>query len=184
MRGAPSCQPCSIAIAKRRAVWHRKFLDPVLSTKPMNHRPHTAAVSPEASHSSSGATPQCRRRQRAHPTRPRHWCCWTKHLAPLRAFHETDHAIEESLAGVCGNADFEYGGRDARATGDGAEITAALADDGSGFARDRGFIHDRRSFPAEPPPRAYFAGAGVVSSGVVGLAGALPPRSTTTRALR
>ena len=65
---------------------------------------------------------------------------------PLRAFDQRDHAVQETFAGIDGDADFDLVGEHARAAGDGAAVAAAFADDGRGFAGDGGFIHRGRAF--------------------------------------
>jgi hypothetical protein len=61
-------------------------------------------------------------------------------LLALGAFDEGDHAIEEGLAGIGGDADLDLVGEDARASGDGGAIAAGLADDGGGLAGDGGLV--------------------------------------------
>ena len=47
-------------------------------------------------------------------------------LLALGAFHQADHAVQEALAGVGGDADDQPVGEHARAAGDGAAVAARL----------------------------------------------------------
>ena len=62
-------------------------------------------------------------------------------LLTLRAFHEGDHAIEEGLAGVGGDAHLDPIAEHLGAAGDGAAVAAGFADDGRALAGDGGFVH-------------------------------------------
>ncbi len=57
-----------------------------------------------------------------------------------------DHAVEEGLAGVGGDADLDLVGEDAGATGDGGAVAAGLADDGGGLAGDGGLVDGGHAF--------------------------------------
>ena len=68
-------------------------------------------------------------------------------LLALGALDHRDHAVEEGLAGVGGDAHDQPVGEHARAAGDGAAVAAALADDrralaGDGALVDRGHAFD------------------------------------------
>ena len=65
-----------------------------------------------------------------------------RRLLPLRALDQRDHAVEEGLARVGGDADDEPVGEHARAAGDGAAVAAALADHRRALAGD-GALVDR-----------------------------------------
>ena len=65
-----------------------------------------------------------------------------RRLLALRALDHRDHAIEEGLAGIGGDADDEPVGEHARAGDDGAPIAAALADDRRALAGDRASLTD------------------------------------------
>ena len=54
-----------------------------------------------------------------------------------------DHAVEEGVALLRGDADDDPVARDARAAGDGAAVAAAFADDRRGLAGDRGLVDGR-----------------------------------------
>ena len=71
---------------------------------------------------------------------------FVRRLLAFRAFDQADHAIEEGLAGIRGDADFDHVGKHARAAGDRAAIAAGFADDRRGFAGDGRFVHGRRAF--------------------------------------
>ena len=65
---------------------------------------------------------------------------FVRRLLALGAFHHRDHAVEEGVALLRGDADDDAVADDAGAAGDGAAVAAALADDGRGFAGDGRFI--------------------------------------------
>ena len=64
-----------------------------------------------------------------------------RRLAPLGALHERDHAIEERLAGLLGDADHELIREQARAAGHGRAVAAGLADDRRRLAGDGRLVH-------------------------------------------
>ena len=61
-------------------------------------------------------------------------------LLALRALDQRDHAVEEGLARIGGDAHLDPVGDDRGAAGDGAAIAAALANDRRRFAGDRGLV--------------------------------------------
>ena len=71
---------------------------------------------------------------------------FVRRLLPLRAFHQLDHAVQETVALFHRDADDNAVAEDARAAGDGAAVAAAFADYRGGFARDGGFIHAGNAF--------------------------------------
>ena len=64
-----------------------------------------------------------------------------RRLLPARALDQRDHAVEEGLAGIRGDAHDDPVGEHARAAGHGGAVAAALADHRRGLARDRRLIH-------------------------------------------
>jgi hypothetical protein len=62
-------------------------------------------------------------------------------LLALGAFHHGDHAVEEGLAGVDGDAHHQPVGQHPGAAGDGGEVAARLADHRGRFAGDGRFVH-------------------------------------------
>ena len=62
-------------------------------------------------------------------------------LLPLGAFDHRDHAVEEGLARIDGDADDDPVGQHAGAAGDGREVAARLADHRGRFAGDGRFVH-------------------------------------------
>ena len=58
----------------------------------------------------------------------------------LRAFDQADHAIEKGLARIRRDSHLDPVRDDGGATGDGAAIATALANNRRGFASDRGFV--------------------------------------------
>ncbi len=71
---------------------------------------------------------------------------FVRRLLPLGAFDQRDHAVEEGLAGIRGDADFDLVGEHARAAGDRRAVAAGFADHGRGFAGDRGLVHRGDAF--------------------------------------
>ena len=69
-----------------------------------------------------------------------------RRLLPRRALDERDHAVEERLAGVGGDADDDVVGQHLRAAGDRRAIAAAFADDGRALAGDRALVDRRDAF--------------------------------------
>ena len=69
---------------------------------------------------------------------------FVRRFLTLCTFDESDHAIEESFAGVGGDADVDLVGEDAGASGDGGAIASGFANDRRGLAGDGGFIDARR----------------------------------------
>ena len=67
-------------------------------------------------------------------------------LLAARALDEGDHAVDERLARLRGDAHDDAVGEHARAAGDGAAVAARLADDGRGLAGD-GRLVDGRDAP-------------------------------------
>ena len=63
-----------------------------------------------------------------------------RRLLPARRFDHRDHAVEEGLARVGGDADDQPVGEQARAAGDRAEVAARLADDRRRLAGDRALV--------------------------------------------
>ena len=63
-----------------------------------------------------------------------------RRLLPFGAFDQRDHAIDEGRAGRCGDPDLDEVGENRRAAGHGRAIAARFANDGRGFAGDRGFV--------------------------------------------
>ena len=57
------------------------------------------------------------------------------------ALDQRDHAVEEGLAGIGGDADLDPVRQDLGAAGDGGAVAAGLADDGSGLAGDGRLVH-------------------------------------------
>ena len=86
-------------------------------------------------------------------------------LLPLGALDEADHAVEERLAGVGGDADHDAVGEHLGAAGDRRAVAAALADDRGRLAGDGRLVHrgdaldhlavagDRARRPRPPPRR-------------------------------
>ena len=70
-----------------------------------------------------------------------------RRLLPGGAFDEADHAVEERLAGVGGDADVEVVADDSRAAGDrAADVSAGLLEDGRGLAGDGGLVDVGHAF--------------------------------------
>ncbi len=67
-------------------------------------------------------------------------------LLTLRAFHQRDHAVEKSFAGIRGDLDLDVIREHFGAAGDGAAIAAGFADDRRAFAGDDGFVHAGDAF--------------------------------------
>ena len=63
-----------------------------------------------------------------------------RRLLPLGAFDQRDHPVDEGRARRGGDADLDLVGEHRRAAGHRRAVAAGLADDGSGFAGDRGFV--------------------------------------------
>ncbi len=61
-------------------------------------------------------------------------------LLALRALDQRDHAVEEGLARVGGDAHLDVVGDDRGAAGNGAPVAAAFANDRGGLAGDRGLV--------------------------------------------
>jgi hypothetical protein len=64
----------------------------------------------------------------------------------LRRFHELDHVVEKTLAGVCRDAYNDFVAQHARAPRDRASVATRLADHRRGLARDGGLVDGRRAF--------------------------------------
>ena len=64
-------------------------------------------------------------------------------LLPLRALDERNHAVEEGLAGIGGDADADPVRQHPRAAGDRRPVSAGLPDDRRRLAGDRAFVHRR-----------------------------------------
>src|SRR5260370_42395704 len=54
-------------------------------------------------------------------------------LLPLGAFDERDHAVDEGLAGVGGDADLDLVGENAGSSGHGGAVASGCAEDGGGL---------------------------------------------------
>ena len=67
-------------------------------------------------------------------------------LLALRPFHQRNHPVQKSLAGIDRDANGDLVRQHARAAGDGAAVPAALANDRGRFARDGRFVHRGRPF--------------------------------------
>ena len=76
----------------------------------------------------------------------------------LCAFDETDHTVEEGLARICRDADFDFVGKNASAAGNGRAISAGFANNRSGFAGDGGFIDGSDAFDDFAVAGNHFAG--------------------------
>ena len=79
-------------------------------------------------------------------------------FSPLRALDEGDHAIEEGLPRIGGNADFDDVREDTRPAGDRAAIAARLPHYGRGFTGDGRFIDRCRTLDDLSITRNEFAG--------------------------
>ena len=67
-------------------------------------------------------------------------CDLVRRLAARCAFDHRDHAVEEALARIAGDAHDQPVGQHPRAAGDGTAIAAGFADDRCGFTGDRTFV--------------------------------------------
>ena len=67
-------------------------------------------------------------------------------LLALGAFHQADHAVQEALAGVGGDAHHQPVGEQARPAGDRAAVAAGFADDRGAFAGDGALVHRGDAF--------------------------------------
>ncbi len=67
-------------------------------------------------------------------------------LLALCTFHQTNHAIEEAFAGVCGYAHDDTIGQHARAARHRASVAAGLPNDRRRFAGNRGLVDRRGAF--------------------------------------
>ena len=84
-------------------------------------------------------------------------CDFVRRLLSLRAFDQSNHAVEEGFARIRGDADRDDVGEHARAASHGAAVAASLANDRGGFAGDGGFIHGRGTFDDLAVARDEFA---------------------------
>ena len=67
-------------------------------------------------------------------------------LLAFGAFHQADHAVQETLAGIGGDAHDQPVGEQARPAGDGAAVAARFADDRGAFAGDGALVHRGDAF--------------------------------------
>jgi hypothetical protein len=69
-----------------------------------------------------------------------------RRLLPLGAFDHGDHAVDEGLAGIDGDAHDQPVGQHARAAGHGREVAAGFADHRRRFAGDGAFVDRGHAF--------------------------------------
>ncbi len=79
-------------------------------------------------------------------------------LLPGRALDQSDHPVDEGLAGLGGDLDDDAVGEHLRTAGDGAAVTAGLPDDRGRFAGDRGLVDAGDALDDISVPRNDVAG--------------------------
>ena len=71
---------------------------------------------------------------------------FVRRFLAARAFDHRNHPVEERMSRLSGDADSDPVADDARATGDGAPVTAAFADNRCRLAGNRRFVHGGDAF--------------------------------------